>query len=155
MKLTYIRPEFVDFVPKDLVEGVLYISEKYRTASHKCACGCGERVVTPLTPADWQLRKQGNLVTLSPSIGNWNYACQSHYFIRSNQIQWAKPYSKAQIDRVQRKDRADKERYIDGLNHRQENADNIAGASGRRPQSGANDGIWKQITTWWHDLFNS
>lgn len=116
MRLSTIRPRFVDFIPRELEEGVLYISEKYRTVSHKCACGCGEKVVTPLSPADWQLRKDGELVTLSPSIGNWNYPCHSHYWIRRNRIQWAAPLTSRDIARVQKRDLADKARYVDQIN---------------------------------------
>ncbi|WP_373282870.1 DUF6527 family protein [Leeia aquatica] len=38
-----------------------------------CCCGCGEKVITPLNPAKWHLLKEGGTVSLSPSIGNWNY----------------------------------------------------------------------------------
>jgi hypothetical protein len=80
-----LKPEFVEYIPKDVQEGVLYISMQYRTAVHACACGCGEKVVTRLSPKDWRLTYDGT-VTLDPSIGNWNFPCRSHYFIRKNQI---------------------------------------------------------------------
>lgn len=112
MRLKEIRPEFVEFIPRQLEDGVLYISERYQTASHKCACGCEEKVVTPLSSAEWQLSRSGSTVSLYPSIGNWNYSCRSHYWIRKNRIQWAGQMTKRQIAQVQRKDRADKERHI-------------------------------------------
>ncbi len=56
-------PEFVEFLPMNLEEGKLYISMKYCTAVHLCACGCGERVVTPLQPNGWKLSFDG-VVTL-------------------------------------------------------------------------------------------
>lgn len=80
-------PEFVEVLPMNLEEGKLYISMKYCTAVHLCACGCGERVVTPLQPNGWRLSFDG-LVTLRPSIGNFEYPCMSHYFITDNEIQW-------------------------------------------------------------------
>lgn len=80
-------PEFVEFLPMNLEEGKLYISMKYCTAVHLCACGCGERVVTPLQPNGWKLSFDG-VVTLRPSIGNFEYPCMSHYFITDNKIQW-------------------------------------------------------------------
>jgi hypothetical protein len=43
-----MQPEHVEFIPKALEDGVLYISTKYRTASHRCCCGCGTKIVTPL-----------------------------------------------------------------------------------------------------------
>ena len=120
MRLTSIRPEFVDFIPRELEEGIIYISERYRTASHKCACGCGERVVTPLSPVEWQLHRENDVVTLRPSIGNWNYACRSHYWIRKNQIRWGKTLTLEEISLVQARDVADKAQYIEQLNRQRE-----------------------------------
>jgi hypothetical protein len=118
VKLDTIRPQFAEFIPRELDEGVLYISEEHNIAVHKCASGCGEKVVTPLSPAEWQLRKEGDLVSLYPSIGNWNYACRSHYWIRRNRIVWAGSLSEREIARLQARDRADKERYIEATNRR-------------------------------------
>ena len=80
--MTILRPEFVEFLPKELAEGILYISLKYNAVGHKCPCGCGNLVFTPLSPVDWQLFYDGIGVTLKPSIGNWSYnvshtVCQS------------------------------------------------------------------------------
>jgi len=116
MKLRTIRPCFVEFIPKELDEGVLYISDKYKVAVHKCASGCGEKVVTALSPADWQIRKKGELVSLYPSIGNWNFSCRSHYWIRDNRIVWAGDMSDAEIARVQQRDRADKIKHLERVN---------------------------------------
>jgi hypothetical protein len=116
MKRKTIRPAFVDFIPDRLEEGVLYICERYKTAAHKCCCGCGEEVITPLSPVDWSLRKEGVVVTLRPSIGNWSFACKSHYLISKNQVVWANGMSQWQIDRVQARDRADKKAYIEAVN---------------------------------------
>lgn len=82
-----LQPEFVEFIPTDLEEGKLYVSMKYCTAVHLCACGCGERVVTPLRENEWTLSFNG-VVTLSPSIGNFEFPCRSHYYIIRNGIQW-------------------------------------------------------------------
>ena len=38
----------------------------------RCCCGCGEEVVTPFSPAQWQMSFDGEAVSLHPSIGNWN-----------------------------------------------------------------------------------
>lgn len=111
MRLTTITPRFVDFVPEQLETGVLYVSEKYSTAVHKCCCGCGQEVVTPLSPANWQLRMQGSTVTLTPSIGNWTLKCRSHYFISRNRVEWANPFSERQIRQVRERDRRDRQRY--------------------------------------------
>lgn len=84
-----LRHEFVDHIPDPLCEGVVYISIKFRTVVHKCPCGCGSEVVTPLSPKSWRLAYDGEKVSLEPSIGNWNLPCQSHYWIRANKIVWA------------------------------------------------------------------
>lgn len=114
--MSTIHPEFVDFIPQALQPGVMYISERYHTASHLCACGCGEKVVTPLSAADWHLTIDDGMVSLYPSVGNWNYACRSHYWIQRNQIIWGKPMSAARIARVQRRDRLDKVRLVQQRN---------------------------------------
>ena len=122
MRIKQIRPVFSEFIPDKLEEGVLYISERYKTVLHKCACGCGEEVVTPLSPVEWKLRRDGDQISLYPSIGNWNYACRSHYWIRKNAIHWAGSMSKKQIAEVQMKDRADKAKHINQINRLKEEA---------------------------------
>jgi hypothetical protein len=92
-----MRPLYVEFVPKTLEDGVLYISRRFRTASHRCCCGCGTKIVTPLRETEYQLTERGDRVSLSPSIGNWNHPCQSHYLIQDNQVVWAGPMSQAEI----------------------------------------------------------
>lgn len=111
-----IRPEFLDFFPAALSPGVLYISERFKTASHLCACGCGEKVVTPLSPAKWKLYREGDTVTLDPSIGNWGYACRSHYFIRRNRVVWAGTFSVGSIAKVRARDRQDTQLEISARN---------------------------------------
>lgn len=112
MKLQSIEPVFVEFIPEEIEPGKLYISETYGTAIHSCCCGCGEEVVTPLSPFEWRLSKGPNGVSLSPSIGNWDYPCRSHYFITSNKVAWAGLMSDRQIERVKARDQLDMERYI-------------------------------------------
>jgi Family of unknown function (DUF6527) len=89
--------EFVEYVSAELAEGVLYISIPYRTAVHRCACGCGNKVVTPISPADWQLFYDGDTVSLTPSIGNWGFPCRSHYWIDSGQVRWSRAWTDDQI----------------------------------------------------------
>lgn len=116
MKQYAITAAFVDSVPDNLENGVLYISEKYKMAIHLCCCGCGEEVVTPLHSAGWHLHKEGAGVSLSPSIGNWKYKCQSHYWIYDNQVWWAGSLSSRQIARVKARDKADRVAYIQEIN---------------------------------------
>ena len=89
MKQQHYTFQFVEFMPKTLDEGVLYISMAYATASHMCFCGCGKKVVMPLSPTDWRLTFNGDSVSLDPSVGNWSYPCRSHYILQGNRIIWA------------------------------------------------------------------
>ena len=69
-----LEPRFVEFIPAELEQGTLYVSIPYATATHLCACGCGEKVVTPFAPTDWRLILEGDhLISLRPSIGNWSF----------------------------------------------------------------------------------
>src|SRR5690348_13545906 len=116
MKIDKVRPEFVECIPDQLEEGVIYISERFRVCSHKCCCGCGEEVVTPLSPAEWELTQDGGLVSLWPSVGNWDYTCRSHYVIRHNRVIKALPMTRRQIARVHERDAADLSRMIAATN---------------------------------------
>ncbi len=80
MRATSVRHKFVDVVPGQLERETLYVSIPFATAAHLCLCGCGHEVVTPLSPTDWRLIFDGATVSLEPSIGNWSYPCQSHYW---------------------------------------------------------------------------
>lgn len=104
-------PEHVDMMPETLEAGRLYISKRFRTAAHLCACGCGSRVVTPLKPAKWQLTEVEGLVSLSPSIGRWQLPCKSHYWIRDNQVLWSEAFSLEQMQAVLERDRRDLHTY--------------------------------------------
>ena len=79
--------KFLDNIPDELEEGVLYISMKYHTTAHLCACGCGEKVVIPLNRKyGWILTFDGQRISLSPSIGNYQFPCCSHYYIKENEV---------------------------------------------------------------------
>lgn len=107
-----MRHEFVEHVPQELQEGVLYISIQYSTAVHRCCCGCGNEVVTPLSPTDWRLTFDGETISLHPSIGNWSFECQSHYWIEHGNIRWAPRWSKDEIEDGRARDREAKKRYF-------------------------------------------
>ena len=112
-RVSVLQPEFVEFVPKTLQNGVLYISRKYKTASHLCCCGCGSKVVTPLNPSGWELATRGAVVSLNPSIGNWSLPCKSHYWVQDSQIKWARQWSQNQIDAGRRNDHEAQQAYFD------------------------------------------
>lgn len=83
-----LRHEFVEFIPRELEQGVLYISILHTSAIHLCACGCGLEVVTPIRPTEWKLLFDGETVSLKPSIGNEDFPCESHYWIENDRIRW-------------------------------------------------------------------
>lgn len=77
-------------LPFHLMEdGIIYISEKYNTSTHRCLCGCGEKTVLPLnhngSTFGWNLIKHDDgKISFTPSIGNYNLPCKSHYIITKN-----------------------------------------------------------------------
>lgn len=97
-------------IPENLEHGVLYYSQKYHTCIHLCACGCGNETVTPIIAdrfgRNWDIidgwtmntkkiegttekdRPYDFIVTLLPSIGNYNFSCKSHYYITDSKIIW-------------------------------------------------------------------
>ena len=107
--------EFVDYIPDEIKEGVVYISIVYATAVHKCCCGCGNEVVTPISPTDWQLSFDGQSVSLFPSIGNWSFDCKSHYWIIHNRVRWARRMTLEEIETGRVDDRLMKLEYFGNL----------------------------------------
>lgn len=99
-RLTSIRAEFVEYIPDKGELGVIYVSQRFRTAMHLCCCGCGMEVVTPLNAAKWSMTQQGGRVSIWPSVGNWSFPCQSHYWIDAGRVRWARPMTVEQIQRV-------------------------------------------------------
>jgi hypothetical protein len=92
-----LQHKFVEFIPEQLEDGVLYISLTYCTAIHKCVCGCKNEVVTPFSPTDWKMMFDGETISLSPSIGNWNFDCKAHYWIRNSEIIFARKWTDEKI----------------------------------------------------------
>lgn len=109
-RTTFFTVEFVDSIPvvDAMLPGVMYVSMKYATISHRCACGCGLEVVTPLSRTDWRLYYDGETISLHPSIGNWSFPCQSHYWIKNNDVKWAPKWTRRQIEAERRSDLARK-----------------------------------------------
>lgn len=136
---THLRAEFVELIPELLEPGVLYVSQRYATAAHLCCCGCEREVVTPLNPAKWQLTERNGTVSLFPSIGNWSYPCQSHYFITNGQVRWASAMSPTLIAAVKQRDQRDAEIY----------AQEITGLKGTRQGAGT---IWANLMRLIHKL---
>lgn len=137
-RLSTIKPQFVEFIPERLDEGVLYVSMQYGTASHKCCCGCGATVVTPITPTDWTLHFDGREISLSPSIGNSALPCRSHYWIDSNRIRWAPSMTDARVAASRDRERRRKDAYYDP----------VAPPAKPLPAKPAVRGFWSRISRW-------
>jgi len=108
MKLLH---KFVKNIPDTIESGMVYVSVDYSTAIHKCCCGCGNEIVTPISPTDWKLSFDGETISLYPSIGNWSLPCQSHYWITNNEVEWAPKWTKRQIERGRIEEEQDKEKF--------------------------------------------
>jgi len=111
MRIRTLEHRFARSAPRELEPGILYVSMDYATAVHSCCCGCGEQVVTPLSPTDWKMTYDGESVSLIPSIGNWQLPCRSHYVIRQGRVIEAEPWSPEQVDAELRRDKAAKGRF--------------------------------------------
>jgi hypothetical protein len=96
-----IQPEFVEQFPANLEPGILYVSIRFSTTAHLCACGCGRQVIAPLNPRRYRMTYDGERVSLKPSIGNWYFPCKSHYWIRKNKIDWSWTFSDSEIEGAQ------------------------------------------------------
>jgi hypothetical protein len=113
MRLRRLEPRFVETVPKEREDGILYISTTYGTMVHNCACGCRMKVTTPLSPARWRLTYDGETVSVRPSIGNWSFPCRSHYWIERNEVRWASGWSEDRIVAGRTRDRTERRRYAE------------------------------------------
>lgn len=78
----------VERIPHKLKQGILYVCLECQVAVHLCACGCGEKTVTPLGINGWALIFRDGELSLNPSIDNFNIPCKSHYFITNNKVRW-------------------------------------------------------------------
>jgi len=96
--------EFVEFIPEAMNGSTLYVSLEYATTAHLCACGCGNKIVLPVSPAQWCVIYDGESVSLHPSVGNWDLPCRSHYWLKGGRVQWDKPWSEKQIQRGRARD---------------------------------------------------
>jgi hypothetical protein len=112
-KLDRIRLARVQYIPKNLEPGILYVAEEFGAAVHLCACGCGLKVSTPLRPVGWTLEESAAGATLFPSIGNWQQPCKTHYWIREGTIIWAEDWTPAQVAAGRRSEDQRRRAYFD------------------------------------------
>ena len=140
-----LKHEFVEFIPEDLESGTIYISIRYKNATHLCCCGCGNVVVTPISATDWKLIFDGKTISLHPSIGNWNFPCQSHYWIRNNRVEWAPKWSRDKIERERSYDDAAKADCFAAMT---ESVDGAAGDHRSIKELRPKRRIWKRLKEW-------
>ena len=91
MELRQFELQVVHRMPNELNQGTLYVCFDCNVVAHLCACGCGEKVILPIDPDFWSIKYDGETVSLTPSIGNFQFPCKSHYWIKENRIVWAEP----------------------------------------------------------------
>ncbi len=145
-----LRHEFVEFIPDVLEERTLYVSMRFATVIHKCCCGCGKEVVTPLNPTDWKLIFNGKTISLDPSIGNWSFECQSHYWIRGSVVMWAPQWSRKEIAAGRAHDQFAKKRYFDAAGTAIDGA--MGNTLGISESVKAETSLGQKFKKWWSQL---
>lgn len=133
--------EFVKHIPNDLKDGVIYASIPFKTVIHKCCCGCGNEVVTPLSPTDWELTFDDESISLYPSIGNWSFKCKSHYWIRNNKVKWSWKWTRKAIQSGRRKNYLEKMEYY---GNKKSNDEKL-----RNDKLEIKDKFWSKFKTLW------
>lgn len=140
--MTQLIHRFVEFIPDSLDEGVIYLSIACGTVVHRCCCGCGREVVTPLTPTDWKLIFDGQTVSLYPSIGNWSFPCRAHYWITRNRVDWAADWPDWCIATARYEDQEMKDKFFGSREEEQSGEANEQGAKTRA-------GFWSRLLRKW------
>lgn len=107
----FMKHEFVECIPEALEDRTVYISLKFKTVVHRCPCGCGSEIVTPLSPAEWEFTFNGDTISLHPSVGNWSLPCRSHYWIHRGRVRWARSFTPDEIETVRSRDESDREEW--------------------------------------------
>ena len=108
----------VYYLPRELEEGFLYVSNEFGVAGHLCPCGCKNKIITPLGLTDWSFKEFNDKPTLFPSIGNWQLPCKSHYWITDGKIEWSYQWSKEQINEGRKAEEKKKILYYDNIENK-------------------------------------
>ena len=133
---------FVENIPDKLEQQVLYIALDCGAVVHLCACGCGNESVTPLGRTDWSITYDGETISLTPSVGNWSFACRSHYFVTKDIIRWAPKWSTKQIGEGRQYDRALKNGVV-------RPDKNVASESAAPQPAHAIESWMSRLRSWW------
>lgn len=132
--MTTLQLKRVRSMPRQLEPGFLYVSEEFEVAGHLCACGCGNKVITPLGPTEWSFKDETRGPTLRPSIGSWQLPCKSHYWITRGEVRWADQWTPEEIERGRRAEETRRRAYYE---------------SRERPKVGMLKAVWN----WLKSLF--
>lgn len=143
---TILKHKFVEYIPDEIKPGTIYVSMSFATAVHKCCCGCGKEVVTPLSPTDWRLTYDGESISLYPSIGNWSFDCQSHYWIERSQVIWSAQWTDEEIRDGRVRDFFEKGRYYDSATSSPRR--NGPPDAGKKEKSRHKKGAWQKLRSW-------
>ncbi|WP_416187311.1 DUF6527 family protein [Hydrocarboniphaga sp.] len=106
-------------------------------------------MATPFSPTDWRLSFDGR-VSLSPSVGNWNFKCRSHYFITGNRVRWAADMSQKDIDAGRQRDQVAKERQYTQPNAAPHGRDDQTKPP---PRTEAPESILSSLSAWLRSLW--
>jgi len=107
-----IQLEEVEFIPKNLEPGKLYVSGQQNVAVHLCACGCDNKVTTPLGPAEWFFYTEIGNPSLYPSIANWHIPCRSHYWVKDGEVIWSSIPNEEQLKGMRKNNQERLKKYF-------------------------------------------
>jgi hypothetical protein len=147
MRHRRLAHRFVEHIPEILEPGLIYISLEYATSAHSCCCGCGEEVVTPITPTDWKITFDGETISMWPSVGNWTLACRSHYVIDRGEVVRAEPWTDEEVDAERRRAGGARARYYSGDRADDAPSPTAAQAAPSRTQGGWWRRAWRGLST--------
>ena len=90
------------------------------------------------------MARRSRSTPLDPSIGNWSFPCQSHYWIRNDRVKWAPKWSREQIERRRRYDHHAKESYFEIAT-----SETAPGTTADAPEAAASKrGLWSAVKSW-------
>lgn len=77
-------------IPRPLAPGVLYLSEDTLLVLFLCPCGCLREIPIPCNPHQngWNVVRNGDRITINPSIRDNGCPEKSHYNITDSRVVW-------------------------------------------------------------------
>ena len=112
MMTTHYTPEFVESFPTPLDAWGLLHLPRVQHLRPPVRLRLWQRGRHPTLPAQWSFTYDGDSISVRPSVGNWSFACKSHYVINKGHVRWARGFFSDEIARNRARDRA----ALDGPN---------------------------------------